>query len=109
MPSGHVFTDEEWAAVAAVCERADCWLLYDAAMDQIPFDRLGQRHPAAIDRLSERTITLGSVSKNYRMIGWRVGWAVWPAEVFGDVALAAMPAPQLSQRPLTHGRIAASQ
>jgi aspartate/methionine/tyrosine aminotransferase len=29
------------------------------------------------------------VCKNYRMIGWRVGWAVGPAEVMGDVALAA--------------------
>jgi aspartate/methionine/tyrosine aminotransferase len=90
MPSGHVFTDEEWAAVAAGCERADCWLLYDAAMDQILFDGLEERHPAAIDRLTERTITLGGVSKNYRMIGWRVGWAVGPAEVMGDVALAAI-------------------
>ncbi len=90
MPSGHVFTDEEWAAVADECERADCWLLYDAAMDQILFDGLEERHPAAIDLLTERTITLGSVSKNYRMIGWRVGWAVGPAEVMGDVALAAI-------------------
>jgi aspartate/methionine/tyrosine aminotransferase len=30
------------------------------------------------------------VSKNYRMIGWRVGWAVGPAEVMGDVSLAAI-------------------
>ncbi len=90
MPSGHVFTDEEWAAVADGCERADCWLLYDAAMDQILFDGLEERHPASIDRLTERTITLGGVSKNYRMIGWRVGWAVGPAEVMGDVALAAI-------------------
>ena len=90
MPSGHVFTDEEWDAVAAECERADCWLLYDAAMDEILFDGLEHRHPAAIDRLTGRTITLGGVSKNYRMIGWRVGWAVGPSEVMVDDALAAI-------------------
>jgi aspartate/methionine/tyrosine aminotransferase len=90
MPSGHVFSDEEWAAVAEACERADCWLLYDAAMDRILFDGIAPRHPAALEQLTERTITLGGVSKNYRMIGWRVGWAVGPATVMGDVAFAAI-------------------
>src|SRR5829696_3449899 len=90
MPSGHVFSDEEWAAVAEACERADCWLLYDAAMDQILFDGIAPRHPASLEQLTERTITVGSVSKNYRMIGWRVGWVVGPAEVMGDVAFAAI-------------------
>jgi aspartate/methionine/tyrosine aminotransferase len=90
MPSGHVFSHEEWNAVAEACEQADCWLLYDAAMDQILFDGIDPQHPASIDSLKERTITLGGVSKNHRMIGWRVGWAVGPAEVMGDVALAAI-------------------
>jgi aspartate/methionine/tyrosine aminotransferase len=89
MPSGHVYSEAEWAAVADACEEADCWLLYDAAMDRILFDGLHQRHPASIARLAERTITLGSVSKNHRMIGWRIGWAAGPAEVMADVALAA--------------------
>jgi aspartate/methionine/tyrosine aminotransferase len=90
MPSGHVFNDEEWAAVAEACELADAWLLYDAAMDQILFDGLASRHPASLKQLTERTITLGGISKNHRMIGWRVGWAVGPAEVMGDVAFATI-------------------
>jgi aspartate/methionine/tyrosine aminotransferase len=90
MPSGHVFSDREWQAVADACERADCWLLYDAAMDRILFDGLPARHPASLPPLTERTITLGGVSKNHRMIGWRIGWAAGPAEVMGDVALAAI-------------------
>ena len=89
MPSGHVFTDAEWNAVAEACAAADCWLLYDAAMDRVLFDGMQSRHPASLPQLAERTITLGGVSKNYRMIGWRVGWAVGPAEVMRDVALAA--------------------
>jgi aspartate/methionine/tyrosine aminotransferase len=90
MPSGHVFNDEEWAAVAAACERADSWLLYDAGMDRILFDGVSGSHPASLEPLRERTISLGSVSKNHRMIGWRVGWAVGPAEIMGDVAFATI-------------------
>lgn len=90
MPSGHVFSDEEWAAVADACQRADCWLLYDAAMDRILFDGAASRHPASLEEQAGRTITLGGVSKNHRMIGWRVGWVVGPGEVMGDVAFAAI-------------------
>jgi aspartate/methionine/tyrosine aminotransferase len=90
MPSGHAFADDEWTAVADACERVDSWLLYDAGMDQILFDGIASLHPASLGPLTERTITLGGVSKNHRMIGWRVGWAVGPAPVMGDVALAAI-------------------
>jgi aspartate/methionine/tyrosine aminotransferase len=90
MPSGHIFNDEEWAAVAEALERSDSWLLYDAAMDQILFDCVTSSHPASFEPLRERTITLGGISKNYRMIGWRVGWAVGAAEVMGDMALATI-------------------
>ena len=90
MPSGHVFTAAEWEAVADVCLREDAWLLYDAAMDEILFDGLAPQHPASVEGLRDRTITLGGVSKNYRMIGWRVGWAAGPPTVMGDVALAAI-------------------
>jgi aspartate/methionine/tyrosine aminotransferase len=90
MPSGHVFSDDEWAVVAEVCDSADAWLLYDAAMDEIVFDGRRTRHPATVAGLEDRTITLGGVSKNYRMIGWRVGWAAGPASVMGGIALAAI-------------------
>lgn len=59
-------------------------------MDQILFDGIAPRHPASLEQLTERTITLGGISKNYQMIGWRVGWAVGPAQVMGDVALATI-------------------
>jgi aspartate/methionine/tyrosine aminotransferase len=36
--------------------------------------------------MAERTITVGSVSKEYRMIGWRVGWVVGPADIMTDIA-----------------------
>lgn len=36
--------------------------------------------------LRERTVVIGSVSKAYRMIGWRVGWVAAPAELLADIA-----------------------
>ncbi len=86
MPSGAVLNAEEWAAVADLCCERDLWLLYNAAMERILFDGRAVTHPAGLDGMAERTITVGSVSKEYRMIGWRVGWVVGPRPVIDDIA-----------------------
>jgi aspartate/methionine/tyrosine aminotransferase len=86
MPSGAVLTAAEWARVAELCAGRGVWLLYNAAMERILYDGRSCIHPAALPGMAERTITVGSVSKEYRMIGWRVGWVVGPERVMADVA-----------------------
>lgn len=86
MPTGAVFTAEEWAALVAFCRQAGCWLLNDAAMERILYDEREVLHPASCDGMRERVITVGAASKEYRMIGWRVGWVVGPAPIIADVA-----------------------
>jgi N-succinyldiaminopimelate aminotransferase len=86
MPSGAVLDRTEWEAVAELCRRYDCWLLYNAAMERILFDGRGAIHPAGLAGMGERTIVVGSVSKEYRMIGWRVGWVAGPEAIMGDIA-----------------------
>lgn len=86
MPSGAVFSAEEWRAVTGFCQRANCWLINDSAMERILYDDLAVIHPASFAGMRDKTITVGSASKEYRMIGWRVGWVVGPAEIIADVA-----------------------
>ncbi len=86
MPTGAVFDQEEWAALANFCRRADCWLINDTAMERILFDGRSAIHPASFPAMGEKVITVGSASKEYRMIGWRVGWVVGPAKIIADVA-----------------------
>jgi aspartate/methionine/tyrosine aminotransferase len=86
MPSGAVLDRTEWEAVARLCQERDCWLLYNAAMERILFDGRTPIHPAALAGMAERTIVVGSVSKEYRMIGWRVGWVAGPEAILADIA-----------------------
>lgn len=88
MPSGAVLDDAEWAAVEELCTRHDLWLIYDAAMEGILFDGRPLLHPASRPGLAERTLVCGSVSKEQRMIGWRVGWVAAPERIAADVARA---------------------
>lgn len=86
MPTGAVFTATEWQALVDFCRRADCWLINDSAMERILFDGRKVIHPASFDGMRKKVITVGSASKEYRMIGWRVGWVVGPAAIVADVA-----------------------
>lgn len=90
MPSGIVHSAEEWEAIARVVRRTGAWLLHDAAMDRILYAPAPVRHPARLPELAERTVTVGSVSKEYRMIGWRVGWVVGPREIVKDIGLVGL-------------------
>ncbi|MEJ3653554.1 pyridoxal phosphate-dependent aminotransferase [Actinomycetes bacterium KLBMP 9759] len=90
MPSGLVLGTEHWTALAGALERHDAWLVHDAAMERIRFDGKAPDHPAAFPALADRTITVGSASKELRMIGWRVGWVVGPAPILADVRLVGL-------------------
>ncbi|MCW5656220.1 MAG: pyridoxal phosphate-dependent aminotransferase [Burkholderiaceae bacterium] len=96
MPSGAVLERDEWAAICDACLGANAWMVVDTAMERILFDGAPHWHPAAFDGMFERTVTVGAASKEYRMIGWRVGWVVCPlavAEAIGRVAISNVVCP----------------
>jgi aspartate/methionine/tyrosine aminotransferase len=86
-PTGAFLTRSDWEAVADLCRSTGAWLLYDAALERILFDGHPYFHPASLPGMAERTITVGCVTKEQRMIGWRVGWVVGPKAIINDVAL----------------------
>ena len=86
MPTGFVLNYKEWESITDFCKQANSWLLYDSAMERILFDNLEVIHPASFPGMRNRVITIGAASKEYRMIGWRVGWIVGPSEIMADVA-----------------------
>jgi len=90
MPTGAVLAAEHFDAIAGPVNRHGVWVIYDAAMERIRFDGLPVAHPGAHPDLASRTITVGSASKELRMIGWRVGWVAGPASIMGDVHLVGL-------------------
>lgn len=86
MPTGAVLDHDDWQLLTDFCRAADCWLINDSAMERLLFDGRTVIHPASFDGMRDRVITVGSASKEYRMIGWRVGWIVGPAGIVADVA-----------------------
>lgn len=96
MPTGAVFNRVEWEAICAACVKANAWMIHDSAMERILFDGAPHLNPLHFAGMAERTITVGAASKEYRMIGWRVGWIVTPmaaAEALSRAALANVVCP----------------
>lgn len=85
-PTGWVVSDDEWAAITETCRRHDLRLLYWSGFEATLYDGLTVRHPAALPGMRDRTVTVGAVSLDQRMIAWRVGWVVAPGALINDVS-----------------------
>ena len=79
-PSGMVFTREEWDAIAELVTERSLHLIYWGYLEGVLFDGRPVMHPSSLPGMRERTVVLGGPALEYRMIGWRVGWALAPAE-----------------------------
>ena len=78
-PSGTIYTEAEYRALAKVLEKhPDVYILSDEIYEHINY---GTPHfsLAAIPELYDRTITVNGVAKAFAMTGWRIGYIGAPA------------------------------
>jgi aspartate/methionine/tyrosine aminotransferase len=101
-PTGTVFNKMELEALARVAKERDLTVIYNAVFDKIVFGNEEQFNIAVLPDMKDRTLVIGSVSKNFGMIGWRVGWVTGPKDLIADVnrihisnAALANPASQI--------------
>jgi aspartate/methionine/tyrosine aminotransferase len=85
-PSGWVASEAEWDAIASICRDKDLWLLYWGGFEGVLFDGRTVQHPAALEGMRNRTVTIGCPTLEQRMIAWRIGWIVAPGELVNDVS-----------------------
>ena len=85
-PSGWVASRDEWDAIVDLATGRDLRLVYWACFEGVLFDGRQVIHPAALPGMRDRTITVGDVVAEQRMIGWRIGWVVAPGDLANDVA-----------------------
>ena len=83
-PTGAVFTADEMAATAALCQRHDLWLLSDEVYEDLAF---AQPHVSAwsLPGMAERTVVVSSLSKSHAIPAFRFGWVVGPAALAGHL------------------------
>jgi aspartate/methionine/tyrosine aminotransferase len=81
MPTGTVLTRAETEAFAEAAITNDALVIFNGHADRVVFGGRKVVHPATLPGMRERTITVGCVSKNYGMPGWRIGWSAAPPQL----------------------------
>lgn len=76
-PTGDVLNREQLAAIASVAIKHDLTVVSDEAYEDLVYD---SEHVsiASLPGMSERTISIFTLSKSYAMTGWRIGYMVVP-------------------------------
>lgn len=78
-PSGSVYTEQEYKALATVLEKyPNIYVLSDEIYEHINYGE-GNYSFARIPSMYDRTITVNGVAKAFAMTGWRVGYIGAPA------------------------------
>jgi N-succinyldiaminopimelate aminotransferase len=86
-PTGTVLTRDELQAVAELATERDLIVVTDEVYEHMTYDV--QHVPlATLPGMADRTLTISSAGKTFSFTGWKVGWAVGPADVVTAVRTA---------------------
>lgn len=85
-PTGAVLDRARMEEVAAVAERHDLLVISDEIYDRLVYPTDGESAAAqttfsSLPGMRDRTIIIGGFSKDYAMTGWRLGFALAPADI----------------------------
>jgi len=76
--------------VAGLADHPDVAILSDEIYGQMTYDGLEHVSLLSFPELRDRVILLDGWSKTYAMTGWRLGYSVWPEELFDKVRKLAV-------------------
>ena len=78
-PSGRVLTRAECDLIASLCIEFDAWAITDEIYEHIRY--AGDHHVLATwPGMRDRTVTISGLSKTFSCTGWRLGYAIAPAD-----------------------------
>jgi aspartate/methionine/tyrosine aminotransferase len=85
----------------------DVAILSDEIYDSMTYDGVEHVSLLAYPELRDRLILLNGFSKTWAMTGWRLGWSIWPDELFDKVRKLAVNCWSCVNAPTQYAGIAA--
>lgn len=100
-PTGAVMRKEDLVKIIPVIKKHDLLVLTDEIYSALTYGNEAHISIASLPGMKERTIVINGFSKTYSMTGWRLGYALAPAEIISQMTklhqFAIMSAPTNSQ------------
>lgn len=98
-PSGKIWTSDELARMAELCEKHDLIAFTDEIYEYFLYDDNEHISPATLPGMWDRSVTISGLSKTFSITGWRIGYCLAPADVaeaignFSDLIYVCSPTP----------------
>jgi N-succinyldiaminopimelate aminotransferase len=84
-PTGKVYSPDELNLIADLCRKHDVVAITDEVYEHILYDGLAHTRLATLPGMAERTLTISSLGKTFSVTGWKIGWAIGPADLVNAV------------------------
>jgi aspartate aminotransferase/aminotransferase len=84
-PTGRLMSDEEWRELHRIAEEHDLFIISDEAYSDYVLDPADFISAAAHDPAKTHTIVCNTLSKNYGMSGWRIGYVITNAGLLYNI------------------------
>lgn len=84
-PTGAVMERADLEAIAEVIIKNDLIVVSDEIYGELTYGNKNHVSIAEIDGMKERTVVISGFSKAYAMTGWRLGYALGPKEIVGQI------------------------
>lgn len=81
-PTGAVYSEASLTAVNKLCAERGIYHFSDEAYESFTYEGASHFSPASLPGASRHTFSFYSMSKNYGMASWRLGYVVFPADLF---------------------------
>ncbi len=86
-PTGAAYSKAQLEALAEVIRGEDVFVIADEIYSRLIFDDFQFASFASLGQdIKRKTIVVNGVSKSYSMTGWRIGYALGPAEIIDGMA-----------------------
>jgi len=85
-PTGAAVNASTLKEIANLAEQHNLVVISDEVYENFVYDGASHQSLAAISGMKGRTITINAFSKTYAMTGWRLGYAVAPANIVAEMA-----------------------
>jgi len=100
-PTGAVMRKDDLVAIARVIKDKNIFVLSDEIYSELTYGDQSHVSIASVSGMRERCVVINGFSKTYSMTGWRLGYALGPAEIIKQMTklhqYAIMSAPTNSQ------------
>jgi N-succinyldiaminopimelate aminotransferase len=84
-PTGTVLAVDELVRIAELAVEHDLLVICDEVYEHLVFDGAEHRPLASFPGMRERTLRISSAGKTFSATGWKIGWALGPAQLITEL------------------------